>query len=1603
LSGGPVVVGAEGWLAAPDPLLALLRVCVVRVDGDGEFRGSGFVVAPGEVLTCAHVVHGAREIVVRGCGWESSASVAVRSPDVEVGDSRARFYPLPDVALLRLDESPVGLPCVELDVGLPVSAPPADVLRLEAFTRGEHAAREVARSPASPECEGVFDEGGWQLVKLKGARVLGGFSGCPALNPRTGGVCAIVDSSRDPRADLGGFGVLVSQFLERLPGLRERNRAYHRENDLWQRAVAAQAQAAAMRSGSWRRLPLLEPLLELDWRREDPPSRLLRPRFAVVPLTGREELMAEMMRWRESDEAFSTLLVSGRGGFGKTRLAAEACAEAQRAGWTAGLLHVEGDADPEVAIDALAVWAGRLVVVVDYAETRPELVARLILRFTRGGGGPPVRLILVVRQGGTPQQLEDLFAAGGARDDIASVIRRAEPVRLESEELDRELLFERASEAFGRIAGAAHTARPPDLGSDRFARPLFVVAAAMLAANDPDVAVDRLGDRELMLALLDRHEAEYWERSDRRLGLNLDPTVRARAVAVAALMGAAGESEALAAVRIVPGLEDASDERARAIAVWLSGLYGSSGDARELTVSSLEPDLLAEALVARELESAPSLIGKALDLATERQLARALLVLSRVAAGSLSVADLIRAALDERIPGIIQQLARAREPDPELVGALHIATRVIAPVDGAIAAMNDLPERTLTLAPLALLLTRLAVAGFRQAVESDSDRFLPDLAMSLNNLSVRLGEAGRSGEALDAIQEAVKHYRALADALPERFLPDLAMSLNNLSVDLGEAGRSGEALDAIQEAVKHRRALADALPERFLPDLAMSLNNLSGRLGEAGRSGEALDAIQEAVKHYRALAEAMPERFLPDLAMSLNNLSVRLGEAGRSGEALDAIQEAVKHRRALAEAMPERFLPDLAGSLNNLSVRLGEAGRSGEALDASQEAVKHYRALAEAMPERFLPDLAMSLNNLSVRLGEAGRSGEALDAIQEAVKHRRALAEAMPERFLPDLASALNNLSNRLGEAGRSGEALDASQEAVKHRRALAEAMPERFLPDLAGSLNNLSVDLGEAGRSGEALDTIQEAVKHYRALAEAMPERFLPDLASALNNLSVRLGEAGRSGEALDASQEAVKHYRALAEAMPERFLPDLAGSLNNLSVRLGEAGRSGEALDTIQEAVKHRRALAEAMPERFLPDLAGSLNNLSVRLGEAGRSGEALDASQEAVKHRRALAEAMPERFLPDLAMSLNNLSVRLGEAGRSGEALDAIQEVVAEYFQSRRVGVLILCRARHFDRRGELAAAIADARAAVEQLDPIADPVARADARSFLRRVKSENSAEFDQAWSQTSVEEQPLWLRLAYDATTGQRLVEWVQTQSWTASEELLSEHASTLLTDQADATLEHLIDQNPGNTTLLDHLNILRTARSRGIETTYAELNTRLRHQALLQQLDAWIATPTWDASRAFLEQAATDLLQNETEVLLTSLVEQHPDGDVLLAHLGLLNLCRLVGLDTAYDELQADAMPVGDPHERLARARLRTGLNPEDQKARFEHALAALEDEQTVEAERAIAHFARSAPTWERQAKSRQLDNLSAERPDLRDAINQIKRALVTTEPSGTN
>ncbi len=999
------------------------------------------------------------------------------------------------------------------------------------------------------------------------------------------------------------------------------------------------------------------------------PAHLLQPQYGLVPYLEREDMINALVDWCERGDAYPRwlCLVTGQGGSGKTRLAAEVCTRLLAAGWDAGFSH-----EPEPADTLRHRLEHPTLVVIDDADLKPALIEKLVNHVRADLDGPPARLLLLARHLGDQPDSEGKSTGVGWWAQLNRTLQ-LDPIfegqlNVSDHPLDaasRARHYQAALAALRPHVPSPVTgpSSPPALGDPSFGQPLLVHMAALIAVYgdpwpDPEPpgllrrgAAETVTVRTQVLRTLLGREAKRWKSLAGDIRFETS-AVFTQGVALGTMTAAADRPTATELLRVMPDLHDALGERLGALADWGHRLY--SGGA---WWNPIRPDPLAE----QHLADTPALPELVLALAARatpdgrpgvRILRQLLGELTRAAPAQPVVRDALQQLIDRELAALVKVCLDTA--DPALALLLSQALR-LCPNPAAAAAVSPLIEHSLALADLAVELAGEAVTHQRHQGS------LPDLAGSLNNQSNWLAALGQLEQALAAINEAVDIRRQLADASPGTFLPGLAASLTNQSNRLAALGQRERALTAIDEAVAAYRQLGHADPGAFLLGLARSLNNQSNQLAALGRREQALTAIDEAVAVYRRLDKADPGRFLPDLAASMTNLSTRLGALGRREQALAAIDEAAAAYRSLAETYPDAYQPELATSLGNQSSRLADLGRLEQALEAIAEAVAIQRQLAAFRPDAFLPDLAGSLTNQSNRLADLGQREQALQAIAEAVAIQRQLAAFRPDAVLPELAGSLSSQSNRLASLGQRDKALAVISEAVTIQRQLASDQPDAFLPDLAGYLSNQSACLWDVGQPDGALAAISEAVTIQRQLAASIPGAFLPDLASSLNTQCWCLGALDQWEKALAAIGEAVAIYRDLATGNPQAFLPQLAMSLATQSASLGSLSRPEEARAPIDEAVAIYRDLARARPQAFLPDLASSLNNQARLLGELGQREEALAAAGEAVTIRRGLAEAHRDAFLPELARSLIVQSVLLAEIGHHDGAVQAGQEAV------------------------------------------------------------------------------------------------------------------------------------------------------------------------------------------------------------------------------------------------------------------------------------------------------------------------------------------------------
>jgi tetratricopeptide (TPR) repeat protein len=633
------------------------------------------------------------------------------------------------------------------------------------------------------------------------------------------------------------------------------------------------------------------------------PAELLRADLETVRFRGREQLLAELNTWCESEDDFGCWLLVGPGGQGKSRLAREFSRRRREAGWIAGLVASTAD---EEAITRLGDTTVKVLLVVDYAETRSDQLQDLIRVAWERSGTTPIRLLLLARSPGEwwpelRRQQPDPLATSQVRslpplED--TVVGRLEAFQQAVGDLAQGLSAAEADVAWSELAAQL---TPPDLTGPQFGSALTVHMTALtrLLQAGPHPVAEHAGDRPEDV-LLD-HEQGYWTQTAAARQLTYHPQTLRNGVAAATLCGAATRTEALATVGRVPGLRDDREDRQLAVATWLRDLYPTTEDHYW---GSLQPDRLGEHFIDRVVHDDPELLGQLLADASDRQVYLAVTVLARGTSHQPHLAghlrELITADPGRLAPVAVRVATETANPQPLIDAVRHAA--VTLSLDELMTLVDGLPHQSFNLAQLAADLTQRATDVLRQRALTEPETFLPILASSLNNLSIRLGELGRREEALAAIEEAVPIRRGLAEARPDVFQPDLAGSLNTLSTRLAELGRREDALAAIEEAVGYYRALVDAHPDTFQPKLALALNNLSISLAELGRREEALAVIREAVGYYRTLADAHPAAFLPDLAKVLNNKAIQLANLGRREEAVTAIEEAAGIRQRLGAA-----------------------------------------------------------------------------------------------------------------------------------------------------------------------------------------------------------------------------------------------------------------------------------------------------------------------------------------------------------------------------------------------------------------------------------------------------------------------------------------------------------------------------------------------------------------------------------------------------------------------------------------------------------------------------------------------------------------------------
>lgn len=333
---------------------------------------------------------------------------------------------------------------------------------------------------------------------------------------------------------------------------------------------------------------------ELPWRREiSPPGALLRAEYGVVPFHAREREIEDLQRWCLEGAPVRVRLYTGAGGMGKTRLALEAAQRLRREGWRAGLLKDSSSSFGETW-EALVRPGGRVLAIVDYAETRRDLLVPLLREMYRTPKGP-IRLVLLARAAldWWDQLKTEGEGVGELLSGPATTRHPLTALALSTEQRDRS--FQLAGEAFAeRLSQRSPVSIPKDLSQPLFDRVLLLHMTALAGIEGVQVK-----EEDGILDYVLQRERRYWEM--RAENKELPGTVVAgigRAMAAITLGGGvAGEDQAIELLRALSIFRGVTGDILTSVARLLHECYPGNR-----WIEPILPDLLGEHLVQRELE-----------------------------------------------------------------------------------------------------------------------------------------------------------------------------------------------------------------------------------------------------------------------------------------------------------------------------------------------------------------------------------------------------------------------------------------------------------------------------------------------------------------------------------------------------------------------------------------------------------------------------------------------------------------------------------------------------------------------------------------------------------------------------------------------------------------------------------------------------------------------------------------------------------------------------------------------------------------------------------------------------------------------------------------
>ncbi len=224
--------GAQSYHS--NELRRLMDARTVQILGNGVHGGSGSFIAPGLVLTCAHVVSTDQNAVARRAVVAWNGQQLPGQVQAHPQSSTSDLWPYPDLCVIELDKPVPRHPCVVL-------GELRDILGTGVYLTGFNGIYDQHQDQfqgKSGELDGPQDSDDGRMWQLKDCEIASGMSGGPVLDLSSGVVCGIAKAQRKRVTTMGGLMIPADALRATFPDAWNRNQRASRDEEKWNECQA---------------------------------------------------------------------------------------------------------------------------------------------------------------------------------------------------------------------------------------------------------------------------------------------------------------------------------------------------------------------------------------------------------------------------------------------------------------------------------------------------------------------------------------------------------------------------------------------------------------------------------------------------------------------------------------------------------------------------------------------------------------------------------------------------------------------------------------------------------------------------------------------------------------------------------------------------------------------------------------------------------------------------------------------------------------------------------------------------------------------------------------------------------------------------------------------------------------------------------------------------------------------------------------------------------------------------------------------------------------------------------------------------------------------